>query len=152
MRRGWTYSLFAGIVALPVAIWFAWLQHGPKPSLLAATMTLAAMVAARVGGWLAILSGGRDHGWRAATYTGVIYLLFCGALGVILLYLPDAPHDAWALIQQMGAPAFAWRLAEQTVLSIFLVMAIFAWWTLLPACVVGTLAFHLLLRIRGRQG
>lgn len=43
MRRGWTYSLFAGIVALPVAIWFAWLLHGPKPSLLAATMTLAAI-------------------------------------------------------------------------------------------------------------
>ena len=152
MRHGWTYSLFAGVVALPVAIWFAWSQHWPNPSVLAATMTLGAIVAARLAGWLAVLSGGRDHGWRAATYTGVIYLVFCSALGVILPHLQDAPRDAWTLAQQKGAPAFAWWLVKEAVGSMFFVIVMFAWWTLLPACVVGTLAFHQLLWLRGQHG
>jgi hypothetical protein len=142
-RHGWAYSLFAGLVALPIAAWFVWLQHLSRPFLVAVAMTFAAIVLARLAAWLAILSGGRDHGWRATAYTGLFYLVFCGALVVILVH-----DDIWQLAQQQGALLFAWWFFKQTLGGIFFVLVGFAPWTLVPACVVGTLAFHALIRVR----
>jgi hypothetical protein len=67
------------ICALPfVIVVVPWLGRGPIFSLPTASYVLGAIVAARLGGWLA----GRDHGVRATAFTFVIYIFLCATLKV----------------------------------------------------------------------
>jgi hypothetical protein len=164
MRHGWTYGLFAGIVAFPLAVLFAWthVTHD-VPTLLriATAMSLGAVVAARVAGWLAVLAGCRDHARLAAAFTAILYIVFCGALAVILGHLSTLSSvaagrldpseliniDPWTRLQQQGRPAFAWWFVKESLGAMFFVVLFYAPWTIVPACVLGTLAFGRLLRI-----
>ncbi len=152
VRRGWWYSLFAGVVACLVAISFVSVDYLPQPTLFVVAMTVAAMVSARLGGWLALLSGGRDHGWRAAAYTCLLYLIFCGTAGGIAIILSEVPaEDAWAHLLRGGVLDVAGRLAEGMIAGSLSAM-FFGWWVIALPCAIGTLLFQALLRALGKAG
>jgi hypothetical protein len=155
MRNGWAYSLTAGIVALPFVIGFVvLLGHGPISSLPTVGFTLGAIVAARLGGWLALLFGGRDHGVRATAFTFFIYIFVCGAIGIILFHIahptpvpdPLASYDQWQVAQKAGALPFAWEFVKESfAAALFVAMA---WgWLIFIACAIGLLLFDRLLRV-----
>jgi NAD(P)-dependent dehydrogenase (short-subunit alcohol dehydrogenase family) len=158
MRNGWAYSLFAGVIALPIAAWVvrSFVTHDlTMMSQVVAAMMFAAIAAARVGGWLARLVGGREYGLRAAIFTGLVYLIFSGVLGVLLEQWPHLSHaaaerldplilataDSWTIYLREGQLAFAEWFAAQTFGFVFVILLFFAWWTIVPACIIGTLLF-----------
>jgi hypothetical protein len=150
-RHGWSYSLFAGIVACLVGIVFVWLNYLPNPALLVALVTTGAVLSARLGGWLAVLSGRRDHGWGAAVYTSLLYSIFCGAGGMIAIDLSEVPlQDAWAHLLRGETLSFLGRLAEQTAIGSLSVLT-FGWWAIALACLIGTLLFHALLNVLDKR-
>jgi hypothetical protein len=155
-RYGWRYSLFAGIVAFPIAAGVTLLfGRGVINWPLVAFLTVTAIAAARLGGWLALAWGGRDHGIRAAAFTGIVYAFLCGILfeGALAFYLLFEPslqqlsaHERWQLVLHDGLPSFVRDFVGGVIFSTLLVAAAFGWLILL-ACVGGTIAFHRLMRI-----
>jgi NAD(P)-dependent dehydrogenase (short-subunit alcohol dehydrogenase family) len=168
MQNGWAYSLFAGVIALPIAALFvrSFVTHDLTiMSQIVAAMTFAAIAAARMGGWLARLVGGREYGLCAAIFTGLVYLIFSGALGPLLGQWPNLSHTAaerldplilataesWTIYLREGPLAFAEWFAARTFGFVFAIVLFFVWWTIVPACIIGTLLFHGLLRFAGCQ-
>jgi hypothetical protein len=155
MRHGWTYSLMAGIVALPFVIGVVvLLGRGPIFSLPTVGYTLGAMVAARIGGWLALLCGGRDYGVRATAFTFVIYICLCGTIGIILFHIahpppvpdPLASYDQWQVAQKAGALPFAWEFVKESFAAALFVAMVWGW-LIFIACIGGLLLFDWLLRV-----
>jgi hypothetical protein len=156
MRHGWTYSLFAGAFAAPFVIAVGRLDHWQIFSPLVACFTLAAVLAARLGGWLGLLCGGRDHGLRATAFTFVIYIFLCGAITQYTFHLANptpealAASDPWQIAEKSGAVSFAWYFTKESFAGALLVAITFGWLIFL-ACAIGLLLFDKLIRILDRS-
>jgi hypothetical protein len=156
-RYGWRYSLFAGIVAFPIAAGVMLvLGRGDMSWSDAAILTVAAVIAARLGGWLALLSGGRDHGIRAGAFTAVGYALLCGILvqtsfAFRLLFEPSLERlttsERWQLVLNDGVPAFIRDFVIGSIVGALFIAGLFGW-LIVFACMVGTLLFQRIIRRR----
>lgn len=150
MRYGWSYSLFAGIVALPfVLLLFG--AFGHFLPMATAEFTLGAIVAARLGAWLGLLCGGRDHGLRATAFTFVTYIYLCGA-GVVAsdhyrFPVPKelASFNEWSVALNAGTLQVMWVFLKESFASALLV-GLTMGWLILIACLVGVLLFDAVLR------
>jgi len=150
MRRGWTYSLFLGFVFLPFVALAMALSRGPVISLQVAVFALGAMVAARIGGWLAILCGGRDYGARAFVLTFVVYILLAGVIGRTFYGLAHPDMKSLQVAREAGALAYAGDFAKDSFAAALYIAMAYGW-LIFIACSVGILLFHAILRRTDRH-
>ena len=125
-RLGWRFSLFAAVCAAVVDAYIERFQ--PIATQLAEGVPLVALAfaAARLAGWLAAWTGGRDYGIRAGAFTLVLF-----SLGVsIMTGLSSAAHRA------------EWLADPLAVLNHLTALSLIVGTVALVPCLVGSLLFQ----------
>jgi hypothetical protein len=120
-RLGWRFSLFTAVCAGLVAAWIDRLKPLSEQLAEDVPLVVLAFAAARVAGWLAVWTGGRDHGFRAGAFTWVIF-----SFGVTATF----------------ANAAAWLADPLTQLEHVPMGAMIVGAVALVPCVVGSLLFQ----------
>ena len=131
-RHGWSYSITAGLVTGLAVLGLTAGKIGLRGFALYA---IVVFVCARIGGWLALVSGGRDHGWRAGLYASA---LFCPLMGLFFA-IPD--RAAYPPLHGGVQPTLGW-FAEQ-IAAYSMSVALFGSGLIVPIYLIGTLFFQI---------